>query len=805
MKYSKSTYTRSILQQVLAIALMAQPSVLALSALILPLIAAPAAQAAPLPKDWCGRIWTLKVPVNSVGLGASISSDNPTNGASITIAAPLPTIPALPSNENFASLGIHARTGTLYTYNRTTDKIYQFRLGAATAATSWTETPVSLNNAGSLNKMTVTGNTLFLASSNSLNVYTFVIDPDTGTLGSPSGSVGNYSLSGLPSSVTTIPSGGDLAQDEYLGTYNMNYDTPGPNVYIYKQSTNNTWDYVATILKNNATPAIPATSTTPLVPASNGNNEQFGGFAYYNGDFYLKGNVTGRLYKADSTYNGNGTTSSYTWPTQLLPVGSPGDTVTDLASCGVPTLAVTKTQSIYTDATTTTLATNQTRLVTGQYIKYTIVVVNGGDAWARGAFLKDDLPAGVAYIPGSATENGANLNAATYPFTNAVVNSAGLAAGTGQIRLPFNNNSGTATYTYLVRVTGTAPTVSNKVEAGYVNPYPSDPANCATGLNCATSPLGTLLPSIFGTVWNDKDGSAAGAFSNIFTIGETGTNTGSPTALNALLLDSTGSILATTPVASDGTYGFPGLASNQSDLKIELSTTPGTVGSVPPVASIPIGWKATSPKIQTPVTLALIDLNNQDFGISLPAGTVLVKRITGIIPAGSANTTPLTVNPYDNTVLYNTVVSSGATDPVTNPNWLTGYAVGAINGGKTRSGDQLEYTVYYLNTKGADTKNLKICDPIRGKQTYVPGSMTQKLGDGTIVTLTDGVDPTVDLANSYTTGNTPGNCNAASTSIVGDDKGGVVTSVTSPIPSATAPGSPTNSYGWFRFRTVVDN
>ena len=213
-----------------------------------------------------------------------------------------------------------------------------------------------------------------------------------------------------------------------------------------------------------------------------------------------------------------------------------------------------------------------------------------------------------------------------------------IAAGSpsGEIRLPFNGNSDTATYSFIVKVDGTAPSVSNKATITYTNPYPSDPANCNTGLNCGVSPLVALFPSIFGTVWNDKNGSAAGTFSNIFTTGEIGTNTGAANALYALLVDSTGKVVATAPVASDGTYAFQALNSNQNGLTIRLSTTAGTVGSAAPAAAIPTGWKGTSPKANTAFNLTTADISNQDFGISLPAGIVLVKRITGIKPVGSS-------------------------------------------------------------------------------------------------------------------------------------------------------------------------
>jgi uncharacterized repeat protein (TIGR01451 family) len=877
---TNSQKTKSVLQSILSIAFMGTPSAVALSTLLLPLIAAPAAHAMPLPKDWCGRLWGIDnttiatvspTPGNPATLANSYDSnrmrtvtypqqsiiwDNPITGASNSPSPPnVGAIPPLPSwtappyvsasttnsstgvitlysttlvNGPAAALAIHARSGTLYVFDRYNRTLYRYNMSSGTGwtPTVLTQIPILLNGfntsvsppvaytsaqlaAINFNKMTVTGDKLIIASSDSLQTFTYDITPTTGALASTTGLAAAYTWAGStpggnPNVNTRAIGGGDITQDEYGDTYNITYDnlstttTPVASttevqyVYFYKQ-VGTTWEY------RGRTPKV-----TPT--------DSFAGAAFYADTFFVKG-TAGQLFKLPVTRLPAPSTE-YDWSgLSLSSVGGTGTGITDLGSCGVPAISVSKTQSIYSDEAATMLTTDPTKITTGQYIKYTIVVTNFGDAWARDSYLKDTLPNGVTYVPNSATENGVNLNAATYPFDNFAATASG--SPTGQIRLLFNGNTNTATYTYLVRVTGTAPSVANQVQVGYLNPYPSDPPNCATGLNCGTSPTVSLSPSIFGTVWNDKNGSANQTFSNIFTTGEAGTNTGTANALHALLVNSAGNVLATKPVDSDGKYEFLGLSENQTGLSIRLSTAAGTVNSAAPTAAIPVGWKGTSPKTIPAFNLGTVDLNNRDFGVSLPAGLVLVKRITGIKPVG-ATTWNRTANPHDGTPL-NTVVTSPSDTAgnATNPNWPSGYVLGAHNAGQIRPGDELEYTIYYLNTKGADTKNLKICDPIRGKQSYTLGSMQlQPGGSSTTITLTDAVNLGIDRANNYGAGAAPTDCNAGSTTATGVDRGGVVVQITgtgsstqpdlSVIPSAIATADPAGAYGWFRFTTKVD-
>jgi uncharacterized repeat protein (TIGR01451 family) len=751
-----------------------------------------------LPKDWCGRLW-------GVTATGSIIWDNPTNGVSNFSPPPnVASIPRLPlgatppgfnSPPGYATLAIHARSGTFYTIDRGSGILYQYSMGTNVG---WTGTslnlPIVAGIATNFNKMTVTGDILRITNSSSTISYVYNLVPATGALVSNTSPLdltfdGNTLLPdgtrGNPPGTTNID-GGDIAQDEYGDTYMLTYDnannTNDANQYAYfYRLVGSRWVFQGRVQK--------ATNT-----------DQFAGLAFYNDTIYVKG-TAGRLFKLALTRVGN----DYDWAGNAGALTIVGDSagVNDLASCGVPALDVTKTQIVYTDRAGTIQAADQTKIVSGQYIRYTIVVANMGDAWARDSSLKDELPAGVTYVPNSATENGTNLNAVNYPFTNKIVTSAGATAG--QIRLPFLGNSNTATYTYLAKVNGTAPNVRNTAEASYLNPYPSDPVDCNTGLNCGRTTLLDLNPSIFGTVWNDTNGSAANTFNNIVTSGESGTNTG--TIFYALLVSSTGNVVDSQKIASNGTYAFSGLNRSQTGLSIRLSTTAGTVGSAAPAASIPTNWKNTSPITLGTFDLAKIDINNNDFGLSLPAGTILVKRITAI--------NGQQVNPHDGTVL-NTVIDSTATtndDPTRK--WPASYIKGATNGGQIRPGDTVEYTVYYLNDSGADTKDLRICDPIRGQQTYVTGSLKMLPGGNTnAISLTDAVDLSTDRANHYLAGATPTNCNASNSTISGRDNGGIAIQITGAgssiqpdllvIPAATDISTPASSYGSFKFTTKID-
>ncbi len=506
-------------------------------------------------------------------------------------------------------------------------------------------------------------------------------------------------------------------------------------------------------------------------------------------------------------------------------VGTPAHAIVDLASCAFPSVSplFNFTDGIVKqvrNVTTNQPLTNQNTGVTGHTLEYQITINNSGNLPSDNTKFYDLIPTGTSYVAGSTkmcNSTGttctavADLTGGVAPFTTTggmLVNTAGQAAGivnagvTSEVIVKFQ-----------VKVTATTGSVQN---TGILY-YPVANAGTFLTSSIASSPVKTTLSvAVSGTVWNDVDlsGKSGGT---IFTTGESGTNANS-SSFYAYLVDATNQTIASSPIsATNGTYNFPVVLPNQTGLKIELSTTPPPAplpSTTVPTPSIPTGWKNTAPIVIPAVNIGLVDIPNADFGIVRAANAILVKRITAIKAAGTA-TWVRTANPNDSTPL-NTVVHTTANDAAT-INWpATSYLVGAVNAGKIKPGDELEYTIYYLNSQGANVTSLKICDPIRGSQTYTPGSMQLLPGNAaTPISLTDGTDG-ADRASSYTAGNAPTDCNAGGSTILTGtrDNGGVAIQLTgtgatkqpdlAAIPSATAPNTPTNSYGWFRFTTKVD-
>ena len=193
----------------------------------------------------------------------------------------------------------------------------------------------------------------------------------------------------------------------------------------------------------------------------------------------------------------------------------------------------------------------------------------------------------------------------------------------------------------------------------------------------------------------------------------------------------------------------------------------------------------------------------EDYPIMIVANAdfKLVKRITAI--NGS------TINPNDSTFMTQ-ILDNGATLNDNSTKWPSGYLKGTFETGIVKPGDEIEYTIYYLNAKGADSNNVKICDPIIGNQTYVSGSMRLLPGGAsTEIVLTDIVDPTVDRAQTFAAGTIPIKCGlptnttTAGVSIEITGTGSNLQPNPTFIPGATGAGSPNTSYGWFRFKTKV--
>jgi hypothetical protein len=285
-----------------------------------------------------------------------------------------------------------------------------------------------------------------------------------------------------------------------------------------------------------------------------------------------------------------------------------------------------------------------------------------------------------------------NLLSGTKTLYAALYKGANLNGGPGNITAGSNfalvditmdvagvTTNGSTTYNNTAAGTGTAfdgTTVTDNsdngtaVETGIIN-YKADDA----GEGDAT-PV-KFGSTVSGTVWIDANNSANNTFSNIFTAGESGTNA---SGLNAILVDPvTNLVIASVPVAANGTYSFTNVPSF-ANLQVRLSTTAGTAGSAPPAAGLPAGWTATSP-LSTNTTgdintgtynaadaarFGAIDDINNDFGIQQP-------------PTSPSQTYTVTA-PATNS--FRTLNGTGA---VSNPGVLTGTDPedGILGSGKT--------------------------------------------------------------------------------------------------------------------------
>lgn len=196
------------------------------------------------------------------------------------------------------------------------------------------------------------------------------------------------------------------------------------------------------------------------------------------------------------------------------------------------------------------------------------------------------------------------------------------------VKLLDSNNNVVATTTTAANGTYTFTNVTNgnykiqvdtsdtDIPSGYTLGTANDLAVTVAGSPVTGQNFGFDKPpatvTISGKVWNDANGSANNTFTNINTGNEIGTNAG---GLFAILVDSSGNVVASTAINADGTYTFTNIAANQNNLTIRLSTTAGTVNSPAPINSLPTNWQNTTPLTSTAFNIGSSNISNQDFGI----------------------------------------------------------------------------------------------------------------------------------------------------------------------------------------------
>ncbi len=251
----------------------------------------------------------------------------------------------------------------------------------------------------------------------------------------------------------------------------------------------------------------------------------------------------------------------------------------------------------------------------------------------------------------------------------------------------------------------------------------------------ADNPTNTQIAGLSGNVFNDFDGLMDA------TVDGTTINTPDGTQLYANLYDPvTGDVIATTPIAADGSYEFLDLAPN-TDYAVSVSINEGTEGAALPAQELPAGWiytgdtqgttagdDGTPDGMQTLISVAEVLEPEVNFGIeetptsdtysyaiSDPApnstftiGSDITSDLSGTDPEegalGTGATFGITSLPTSgNTLMYNgvaiTVGEDGinppsATNPAIIPNYDPSLLEIVFDGVASQTQTEFEYVVY---------------------------------------------------------------------------------------------------------------
>jgi uncharacterized repeat protein (TIGR01451 family) len=201
------------------------------------------------------------------------------------------------------------------------------------------------------------------------------------------------------------------------------------------------------------------------------------------------------------------------------------------------------------------------------------------------------------------------------------------------------------------------------------------------------------------------------------------------------------------------------------------------------------------------------------------SNVLLIKRITKINNSTkTANGDDLatyideTNNPYDDNQID---LPSDPIHPDTDK-WPdpTTFLMGGINGGNVRSGDQLEYTIYFLSTGREMAHHVLLCDRIPENVRFLSTTFNSfptaglPTGDRGILALINGSTLAYtnvqdsDRATFFPPGDNP-NTPYPKVNCGGENRNGAIVIDLGDLPKATAPGTPTGSYGFIRFRGQV--
>ena len=436
---------------------------------------------------------------------------------------------------------------------------------------------------------------------------------------------------------------------------------------------------------------------------------------------------------------------------------------------------------------------------------YLIQVQNNGSTDANSVNLSDSIPEGLNFVS-VAIDSGDNTSTNPYGTGADVTRVCSFDNLADRLNCNLYRVSTTENSADPIDITVTVtPILSGTIPNTAVVTSTTADSNSANNSELEeTIVTGGTGNTISGTVFIDKNNNAAY---------DAGTDTPDQDitvrlyrdANNNNAIDANDVLLSTTSSGVDGTYSF--VTTLTGNFILGVDTTDG---------DLPSNAIWTTAQVLD-ATLGASDTGN-DFGYRTPPGNVLfVKRITavnGVAITGFEDDTTSPKASEDNNTLW----------PTANTQYLRG-AIGDRGTAPNNTdvnvepGQEVEYTVYFLSSGGSPVRDVKFCDLIPAKMTYVPGSLqlgyntsalTDPTGAGT--TLTDAAD--ADKGTFFAGGTaappicTNSNANGGNDNNPGtNDTGAVfvqIVDASTNMPYATGAGTPAGSYGFVRFRAKVN-
>lgn len=509
-------------------------------------------------------------------------------------------------------------------------------------------------------------------------------------------------------------------------------------------------------------------------------------------------------------------TSNFTVVVRVAPSTANNSTLSNTATVSSATSDTNTNNNSSTQSTTiqqsadlrlTKVATPASPAV-GATFNYTITVTNDGPSIATNVRVRDALPLGIGYVLNTPSQG-------TYdPLGTQVWNVGTL------------NPGASATLTIQAIRTNAASTVNTAEVIGADQNDPDSPHNNQVvgedDQDSVTVPNQAVDLAVTKTVNN----ATPSVGQNVtFTISVTNSAASTITATNVGITDVLPQGLTyQSHTTSTGTYN-----SNTGVWSI-ASLTPGTTANLTLVAQVTTsGAKTNTAQLSTLDQADPNTNNNSGSAIvtvaAVPPNLLLVKRITEVSGTPTSG--------------FDDLLAGSKAGDDNNANWptpLATYLRGLLNGGSINPGERVEYTIYFLNNQNPAT-NVTICDPIPANMTFVtdgynsasprptdPGALPTDTGIALgFNASTLPIDPTVYLTNANDSDrgryyppndpSTPAACkrvNASgsitATGAAANTDGAIVVNVvsgTDQLPSATASGTPRNSYGFVRFKARV--